>query len=113
MEYLHHAVGFVNERIWGTLSASIIVHPRTLADRELGAAVERAVAQLRHGAVGINTWPALLSTLMAPPWGAHPSSSAADVQSGSAHRLGRRLAAVERGAGWSGLPGVLEAALRA
>src|SRR6266536_3489182 len=79
---------------------------------------------------------------VAPPWGAHPSSSAADVQSGcgwvhitamlediektvlrgstfpaqphyapghrSAHRLGRRLAAVERGAGWSSLPGVLE-----
>ncbi|MFL5493567.1 MAG: aldehyde dehydrogenase family protein [Gemmatimonadales bacterium] len=148
LEYLHHAVGFVNERVWGTLSASIVVHPRTMADRELGAAVERAVAQLRYGAVGINTWPALLSALVAPPWGAHPSSSAGDVQSGrgwihntamlediektvlrrsptfparphyapghrSAHRLGRRLAAVERGAGWAGLPGVLEAALRA
>jgi hypothetical protein len=147
LEYLHHAVGFVNERVWGTLSAAIIVHSRTLADRELGAAVERAVAQLRYGAIGINTWPALLSALVAPPWGAHPSSSAADVQSGrgwvhntavlediektvlrgstfparphyapghrSAHRLGRRLAAVERGAGWSSLPGVVEAALRA
>jgi aldehyde dehydrogenase (NAD(P)+) len=148
LEYLHHAVGFVNERVWGTLSASVIVHPRTLADRELGPAVERAIAQLRYGAVGINTWPALLSALVAPPWGAHPSSSAGDVQSGrgwvhntamledvektvlrrsltfrtrphyapghrSAHLLGRRLAAVERGAGWAGLPGVLEATLRA
>jgi acyl-CoA reductase-like NAD-dependent aldehyde dehydrogenase len=148
LEYLHHAVGFVNERVWGTLSASIIVHPRTLADRELGPAVERAIAQLRYGAVGINTWPALLSALVAPPWGAHPSSSAGDIQSGrgwihntamlediektvlrrtgtfharphyapghrSAHRLGRRLAAVERGAGWAGLPGVLRATLRA
>jgi acyl-CoA reductase-like NAD-dependent aldehyde dehydrogenase len=148
LEYLHHAVGFVNERVWGTLSASLIVHPRTLADHELGAAVERAVAQLRYGAVGINTWPELLSALVAPPWGAHPSSSAGDVQSGrgwihntamledvektvlrrslpfrsrphyapghrSAHLLGRRLAKMERGAGWASLPGVLRAALRA
>lgn len=148
LEYLHHAVGFVNERVWGTLSASLIVHPRTLADHELGAAVERAVAQLRYGAVGINAWPALLSALVAPPWGAHPSSSAGDVQSGrgwihntamledvektvlrrsfsihprphfapghrSAHLVGRRLADIERGAGWAGLPGVIRARLRA
>jgi hypothetical protein len=148
LEYLHHAVGFVNERVWGTLSASLIVHPSTLADHELGPAVDRAVAQLRYGAVGINTWPALLSALVAPPWGAHPSSSAGDVQSGrgwihntamledvektvlrrsfssrqrphfapghrSAHLLGRRLADIERGSGWAGLPGVITARLRA
>jgi len=33
-EFLDRAVDFCNERLWGTLSASIIVHPRTLNDPE-------------------------------------------------------------------------------
>jgi acyl-CoA reductase-like NAD-dependent aldehyde dehydrogenase len=147
LEFLQQAVGFVNERLWGTLAATIIVHPRTQADRLAGRAVERAIAQLRYGAVGVNVWPAQLFALGSAPWGGHPSSGAADVQSGrgwvhntlmidevekavmrqaitlqrkpsyvpghrSAHTLLRRLTAVERGAGWAGIPGVLEAAIR-
>jgi NAD-dependent aldehyde dehydrogenases len=147
IEFLQQAVGFVNERVWGTLAATIIVHPRTQADRPAGLAVERAIAQLRYGAVGVNVWPAQLFTLGSAPWGSHPSSGAADVQSGrgwvhntlmieevekavirqsltlqfkpsyvpghrAAHTMLRRLTAVERGAGWAGIPGVLEAAMR-
>ena len=147
LEYLQQAVGFLNERVWGTLAVTMIVHPRTQADRHLAAAVERAITQLRYGAVGVNVWPALLSALGSPPWGAHPGAGVADVQSGrgwvhntimldqiekavirqsltvqlkpphlpghrSAGVLLRRLTSVERGAGWAGLPGVLEAALR-
>ena len=147
VEFLQQAVGFVNERLWGTLSATLIVHPRTQADRLGGRAVERAIAQLRYGAVGVNVWPAQLFNLGSAPWGAHPTSGAGDVQSGrgwvhntlliqevekavvrqsitlqlkpsyapghrSADTLLRRLTAVERGAGWVGIPGVLEAAVR-
>jgi aldehyde dehydrogenase (NAD(P)+) len=137
----------MNERVWGTLSVTVIVHPLTQADTRLSSAVERAIAQLRYGAVGVNAWPALLSTIGSAPWGGHPSSTAGDVQSGlgwvhnavmlediekavirqpitlqlkpayapghrSAEALLRRVTAVERGAGWAGLPGVLEAAIR-
>jgi aldehyde dehydrogenase (NAD(P)+) len=147
LEFLQQAVGFVNERVWGTLSATLIVHPRALSDHLLAAAVERAIAQLRYGAVGVNVWPAQLFAIGAAPWGAHPSSGPSEVQSGrgwthntamlgeiekavvrqpltqqlkpayapghrSADTLLRRLTEVERGAGWAGLPGVLEAALR-
>jgi len=147
LDYLHQAIGFVNERVWGTLSATIIVHPLTQADTHLGTAVERAIAQLRYGAVGVNAWPALLSAIGSAPWGGHPSADAGHTQSGlgwvhnavmlegiekavirqpitlqlrpvyvpghrSAAALLRRLTAVERGAGWAGLPGVLEAAIR-
>jgi acyl-CoA reductase-like NAD-dependent aldehyde dehydrogenase len=146
-EYLQQAVGFVNERVWGTLCATIVVHPRVQTDRHLSGAVERAIAQLRYGAVGVNVWPAQLSVLGSAPWGGHPSSSPGDIQSGrgwghntgmfeevekavirqsvtlqlkpayvpghrSAHTLLRRVTAVERGAGWAGLPGVLESAIR-
>jgi hypothetical protein len=123
------------------------VHPRTEADPQLSAALERAISQHRYGAVGVNVWPAQLSAIGSAPWGGHPSSVVSDVQSGrgwvhntamleevekavirqpvavqlkpayvpghrSAATLLRRLTAVERGAGWAGLPGVLEAALR-
>jgi aldehyde dehydrogenase (NAD(P)+) len=147
VEFLQQAVGFVNERVWGTLAVTLIVHPRTEADPQLSAAIERAFTQLRYGAVGINVWPAQLSAIGSAPWGGHPSSVVSDVQSGrgwvhntamlegteksiirqtitvqprpayvpghrSADTLLRRLTAVERGAGWAGLPGVLEAAFR-
>lgn len=146
-EFLQQAVGFVNERVWGTLCATLVVHPRTQTDKLLSAAVERAITQLRYGAVGVNVWPAQLAVLGSAPWGGHPSSGVGDIQSGrgwvhntgmfeevekavirqsltlqfkpayvpghrSADTLLRRLTAVERGAGWAGLPGVLEAALR-
>ena len=109
--------------------------------------MERAITQLRYGAVGVNVWPGQLSALGSAPWGGHPSSMVTDVQSGrgwvhntvmleeveksvirqsltaprklpyvpghrSATSLLRRLTAVERGAGWAGLPAVLDAALR-
>jgi acyl-CoA reductase-like NAD-dependent aldehyde dehydrogenase len=147
VEFLQQAVGFVNERVWGTLAAMLIVHPKTEADPQLFAAVERAIAQLRYGAVGVNVWPGQLSTIGSAPWGGHPSSVVTDVQSGrgwvhntvmleeveksvirqsltvpfkppyvpghrSATSLLQRLTAVERGAGWAGLPAVLDAALR-
>ena len=51
VEFLDAAVRFANERLWGTLSAGLVVHPRTSKDPTTGAAVERAIASaaLRHG----------------------------------------------------------------
>lgn len=147
LEYLQQAVGFVNERVWGSLAATLIVHPKTESDRLAGHAVERAIAQLRYGVVGVNVWPAQLFAMGSAPWGGHPSSGANDVQSGrgwvhntlmiqevekavirqsltlqfkpsyvpghrSALSVLRRLTAIERGAGWAGVPGLLEAAIR-
>jgi aldehyde dehydrogenase (NAD(P)+) len=76
------AVRFANERLWGTLAATLIVHPALMKDVETNAAVERAIAELRYGAVGVNGWPGLLFALGTPPWGAHPSSTPHDIQSG-------------------------------
>jgi aldehyde dehydrogenase (NAD(P)+) len=83
LEYLEQAVDFANGRLWGTLAATIIVHPKTLRDARLGTAVENAIARLRYGAVAVNTWAAWLFVLGSPPWGAHPSSTSVDIQSGA------------------------------
>jgi aldehyde dehydrogenase (NAD(P)+) len=82
-EFLDAAVPFANDRLWGTLSAGLVVHPRTMKDPVTGAAVERAITQLRYGTVTVNAWSGLSFAFATPPWGAHPSSTPADIQSGT------------------------------
>jgi acyl-CoA reductase-like NAD-dependent aldehyde dehydrogenase len=80
--YLDEAVKFVNERVWGSLSCLMVVHPDTLKDPAGKAAVEKAIRELRYGAVAVNTWAGAVFALGTAPWGAHPSSSLQDIQSG-------------------------------
>jgi hypothetical protein len=81
-QFLERAVTFVNEKVWGTLAAGLIVHPRSLRDPEVAGAVDRAVADLRYGTVAINHWPAAGYGLGVSPWGAFAGSNLFDVRSG-------------------------------
>ena len=81
-EFLARAVEFANEKLWGTLSAALTVHPSFRRTSEGAASFERALAELRYGAVGVNYWPALVYAMMSPPWGGYPSGTLADAQSG-------------------------------
>ena len=79
-EFLHSAVRFCNERIFGTLSVDVIVDPRARA--RLRADVDRAIAALRYGTVSINHWSAVSFGLGIAPWGAYPGHTLDDVGSG-------------------------------
>ena len=81
-EFLGAAVDFCNERVWGTLSATIVVHPRSLTDPRIAAALETALEHLRYGTIAINHWPALGFVFGTTPWGGHPSATLEDIQSG-------------------------------
>lgn len=81
LDFLDRAVGFANQRLWGTLSATIVIHPRTLAEPGVAEALERAIVQLRYGTVGVNIWGAL-GFAIGTPWGGHPTSTPRDIQSG-------------------------------
>ncbi|MFP4149362.1 MAG: aldehyde dehydrogenase family protein [Nitriliruptoraceae bacterium] len=81
-DYLAEAVRFANDQLMGNLSATIVVHPRSLADPEVARAVDRAVEELRCGTVGVNLWAGLSYVLVAPPWGAYPGNPLEDIQSG-------------------------------
>jgi len=83
VEFMDKAVTFANERLWGTLSAGLVVHPRTMKDPVLAGSVERAIAGLRYGAVCVNAWSGYLFAFVTPPWGAHPSSTLDNIQSGT------------------------------
>ena len=83
LEYLERAVAFANERLWGTLNATLLVHPRTLRQPGVKAAVERAIADLRYGTVAVNHWAAIGYGLVVTPWGAYPGHEVSDIQSGA------------------------------
>ncbi len=82
LEFLASATEFANERLWGTLNAMLYLTPAAESDRAVSAALERAIATLRYGTVGVNQWPASAYALATAPWGGHPSATLADVQSG-------------------------------
>ena len=81
-QFLDEVTSFCNERLWGTLNATIVIHPRTEAEPAAAAALDRAILALRYGSVAINHWPALVYGFVSPPWGGHPSATLADIQSG-------------------------------
>ena len=82
-DYLDRAVAFANERLWGTLNATLIVHPASLRDPGTAAALEQAIADLRYGTVAINHWSALGFALGVTPWGAFPGHARHDIGSGT------------------------------
>lgn len=83
LEFLEDAVDFVNQRVWGSLSAMLVLHPRSIQDAAIAAGMERAIERLRYGTVGVNVWPQLSFCLASTPWGAHPTATIQDRQSGS------------------------------
>jgi hypothetical protein len=70
--FIAAATEFCNEVVWGTLSATILVSPRAQRDATVAAAVERAVADLRYGAIGVNIWHAMAFAIGSTTWGAYP-----------------------------------------
>jgi acyl-CoA reductase-like NAD-dependent aldehyde dehydrogenase len=83
VEFLERAVDFANNRLWGTLSAELVVHPASLKDPRIAQALDRAIARLRYGVVTVNAWSGFAFVYGTPPWGAYPGASPSDIQSGT------------------------------
>jgi len=71
-EYIDRAVKFANQHLWGSLNVSMIVHPVSLNDPAISTTVERAIANLRYGTVGVNYWAGASFTLGVTTWGVFP-----------------------------------------
>jgi hypothetical protein len=54
-----------------------------LNDPVTGPAIEKAVADLRYGSIGVNLWHAMSFAFATPSWGAYPGHAVTDIQSGS------------------------------
>lgn len=78
--FLTTAVEFANETLWGTLACTVLVHPAT--QRQCTSDLERAIARLRYGSIGVNLWAGVNFSLSSLSWGAFPGNSLADIGSG-------------------------------
>ncbi len=81
--FLDAATAFCNDVVWGTLGATIIVAPSSLKGGGVADAVERAIADLRYGSIGVNVWHGLSFAMGSTTWGAYPGHPRTDIQSGS------------------------------
>ncbi|HET9109874.1 MAG TPA: aldehyde dehydrogenase family protein [Ktedonobacterales bacterium] len=82
-EYIDQAVAFCNEQVWGTLSATLLVHPASLRDPAVAQAVERGISALRYGSIGVNYWGGVSFALGVTTWGAFPGHGLDDIRSGA------------------------------
>ncbi|MDQ6694627.1 MAG: aldehyde dehydrogenase family protein [Chloroflexota bacterium] len=82
IDYLQKAVAFVNDKLWGTLAVTILVHPALMKDPAVAAAVEQAIADLRYGTVAVNYNAGFNYLLGSTTWGAFPGHDIYDVRSG-------------------------------
>jgi len=79
--FLSEAVKFANEKLDGTLGANIIIHPKTIKAHK--TTLDSAIADLRYGGIGVNTWCALAFLGAGAAWGAYPGHTLNDIQSGN------------------------------
>jgi acyl-CoA reductase-like NAD-dependent aldehyde dehydrogenase len=82
-DFIDRAVDFVNKTLWGTLTASIIIHPKSVLDSDVAASLERALMNLRYGTVCVNEWGGSAYNLGLTPWGGCPGHDIYNVQSGT------------------------------
>ncbi|MCL2543725.1 MAG: aldehyde dehydrogenase family protein [Nocardioidaceae bacterium] len=79
-DFFRNAVAFANDRLDGTLGASIVVEPGDR--RRMGDTFESILADLRYGTIGINVWSAFGFLVAGLPWGAFPGHTVDAVGSG-------------------------------
>ena len=79
--FLIDAIRYANQNLAGTLGANILIHPKTL--RKIGRRrFDEIIADLRYGAISINSWSGLGFLLPHASWGAFPGNTLDNVQSG-------------------------------
>ena len=81
--FIDQAVAFCNDVVWGTLNATILIHPKSLRDPSVVEALDRATANLRYGSIGINIWAGISYALCSTTWGAFPGHPRTDIRSGN------------------------------
>jgi acyl-CoA reductase-like NAD-dependent aldehyde dehydrogenase len=81
-DFLDRATTWCNDKVRGTLSATVLIDPRTRRRRDVAAALDRALADLRYGTIGLNIFHGMGIMTGSTPWGAFPGHTLDDIQSG-------------------------------
>ena len=80
--FLRAAVAAANDKLWGNLVATLIVHPKVQKAKNPVPFFDMAVRKLRYGTVSINAFSGMSFVFGSTPWGAYPGMEAKDIQSG-------------------------------
>lgn len=83
IEFIDKAVEFCNKTLWGTLCGVILVHPKTLRDKKVRDAIERAIRDLNYGLIAVNSLPTAGHFLGSLAWGGAPGFPLNNIQSGN------------------------------
>jgi aldehyde dehydrogenase (NAD(P)+) len=81
-EFLELAVRFLNDVVWGNLSATLVANKYILRNPKSRAAIEKAITELKYGTVALNSPGTFGFYSMISPWGAFPGNNIYDIQSG-------------------------------
>jgi hypothetical protein len=82
-EYIDRAVSFVNNYVWGTLHAILIIDPQTQKISQISSSLEKAIANLCYGTISVNQYPAISYYIGLTTWGGYPGHDIYDIQSGT------------------------------
>lgn len=80
-DFLTKAVDFVNDRVWGTLSCTVLIDPNT--QKQYHQEFDSAIANLKYGAIGVNLWSGMIFYFGSTTWGAYPGNTSTDIGSGT------------------------------
>lgn len=82
-QFFERAVEFCNDRLWGTLAASVTLPSLLRRSKSERIRFDECINRMRYGVVTVNQWCGLGFGLLSPPFGGYPGSSPEDIQSGS------------------------------
>jgi hypothetical protein len=82
-EYLANAVKFANEKLWGTLSAAIVIDAKTEKEMTENGSLTKAIDDLHYGTVALNIYPGFNIMMATTPWGGYPGATYNNIQSGN------------------------------
>ena len=78
--FLPRAVSFANGQVWGNLSCVVLVDPVTASQH--AQALDRSIAALEYGGIGVNAWTGVNYSLGCTSWGAYPGNTLENIRSG-------------------------------
>eukprot|EP00521_Asterionellopsis_glacialis_P011143 CAMPEP_0195289906 /NCGR_PEP_ID=MMETSP0707-20130614/5988_1 /TAXON_ID=33640 /ORGANISM="Asterionellopsis glacialis, Strain CCMP134" /LENGTH=512 /DNA_ID=CAMNT_0040349965 /DNA_START=123 /DNA_END=1658 /DNA_ORIENTATION=+ len=73
MKFLRSAVHFTEENLYGSLTATILIDNKTM--KNYSNELDRLIVQMKYGIVGVNVYPAFVTSMAQLTWGAFPGKS--------------------------------------
>ncbi len=79
-DFSNKVLQFYNEKLYGNLSTSIFIDPKTKAENK--KIWNQFIEKLNYGCIGINCWAALSYAMGVTTWGAFPGNTLQNIKSG-------------------------------